>query len=305
MRYVLIGAVAARLQGFPRLTADADITPLKDPDNLERLAAALRELDARIYTETVPEGLPFDCSASMLERGDLWNLVTSAGRLDVAFTPSGTHGYHDLHRNAVRFEVYGTDPGRSSPANVLMAPGCGEPGRGQIADWRSSIGDSQPRVTMLREKRGRLSDQRIPDREARKTTEVPICRPQFLDAVMQTQGRDACVVYLRPGNATLAKQTAQRVPVPFGLRQQDQVWRLEPRRHLLDRESARRRGIVDARMGDDRKELVNTRPRHRPGRPRLGELLHTRVGRLVPPGVLAVRVDQQVGVYRDHVPRPS
>ena len=28
MKYVLIGAVAARLQGFPRMTADADITPL-------------------------------------------------------------------------------------------------------------------------------------------------------------------------------------------------------------------------------------------------------------------------------------
>lgn len=27
VRYVLIGAMAARLQGFPRMTADADITP--------------------------------------------------------------------------------------------------------------------------------------------------------------------------------------------------------------------------------------------------------------------------------------
>jgi hypothetical protein len=27
VRYVLIGAAAARLQGFPRMTADADITP--------------------------------------------------------------------------------------------------------------------------------------------------------------------------------------------------------------------------------------------------------------------------------------
>jgi hypothetical protein len=50
----LIGALAARLQGFPRLTADADITPARDRDNLERLAAALRELDARVYTESVP-----------------------------------------------------------------------------------------------------------------------------------------------------------------------------------------------------------------------------------------------------------
>ncbi|MGH7701983.1 MAG: hypothetical protein ACREMO_02735 [Gemmatimonadales bacterium] len=107
VRYVLIGAVAARLQGFPRLTADADITPARDPDNLARLAAALNELDARIFTEPVPEGLPFDCSASMLARAELWNLVTSAGRLDLAFNPAGTKGYDDLAQDAVRFLVYG------------------------------------------------------------------------------------------------------------------------------------------------------------------------------------------------------
>jgi len=45
VRFVLIGALAARLYGFPRITADADITPARDADNLQRLAAALRELD--------------------------------------------------------------------------------------------------------------------------------------------------------------------------------------------------------------------------------------------------------------------
>ena len=109
VKYVLIGALAARLQGFPRMTADADITPARDRENVERLAAALGELDARVYTDTVPEGLPFDCSAAMLERGELWNLVTSAGRLDVAFRPSGTEGFEDLARDAVRFDVYGTE----------------------------------------------------------------------------------------------------------------------------------------------------------------------------------------------------
>ena len=105
--YVLIGALAARLHGFPRLTADADITPARDAKNLERLAAALRELDARIFTETVPEGLPFDCSAATLARAGLWDLVTAAGRLDIAFTPSGTGGFDDLQSRAVRFEVFG------------------------------------------------------------------------------------------------------------------------------------------------------------------------------------------------------
>lgn len=108
MQFVLIGALAARLQGFPRLTADADITPARERSNLVRLAAALRELEARVYTDAVPEGLPFDCSAQMLERADTWNLVTSAGRLDIAFKPSGTDGFEDLARNAVQFDVYGS-----------------------------------------------------------------------------------------------------------------------------------------------------------------------------------------------------
>jgi hypothetical protein len=109
VHFVLIGALAARLQGFPRLTADADITPARDRDNLNRLAAALRELDARVFTEAVPKGLVFDCSAQTLSRAEMWNLVTAAGRLDLAFRPSGTAGYEDLIQGALRFEVYGTE----------------------------------------------------------------------------------------------------------------------------------------------------------------------------------------------------
>jgi len=107
VEFVLIGALAARLYGFPRLTADADITPASTPRNLERLASALRELGAKIYTETVPEGLGFDCSAAMLSRATMWNLITKAGRLDLAFEPSGTKGYADLAEGAGRFEAFG------------------------------------------------------------------------------------------------------------------------------------------------------------------------------------------------------
>ena len=109
VRYVLIGALAARMQGFPRVTADADVTPASDPANLEQLAAALRELNARVYTEAVPEGLTFDCSAAMLSRAEMWNLVTDAGRVDVSFRPSGTEGYDDLARGAVTYDVFGTE----------------------------------------------------------------------------------------------------------------------------------------------------------------------------------------------------
>jgi hypothetical protein len=121
VRYVLIGAVAARLQGFPRLTADADITPARDAHNLRRLAAALRELKARVYTDSVPEGLPFECSPAMLSRAELWNLVTSAGRVDVAFAPSGTEGYDDLVRNAVAFDVFGTTLNAASLVDIIRS----------------------------------------------------------------------------------------------------------------------------------------------------------------------------------------
>jgi len=109
VRFVLIGALAARLHGFPRVTADADITPARDRENLRRLAAALVELKARIYTDVVPEGLEFDCSPAMLERAEMWNLVTTAGRLDISFRPSGTTGFDDLHANAIRFEAFGVE----------------------------------------------------------------------------------------------------------------------------------------------------------------------------------------------------
>jgi hypothetical protein len=121
VRYVLIGALAARLQGFPRMTADADITPARDRDNLERLAAALRELDARVYTESVPEGLRFDCSAASLARAELWNLVTSAGRIDVAFVPAGTTGFEDLLSGAVRFDVFGAELLAAGLADIIRS----------------------------------------------------------------------------------------------------------------------------------------------------------------------------------------
>lgn len=121
VRYVLIGALAARLQGFPRLTADADITPARDRENLENLAAALRDLEARVFTDSVPEGLSFDCSADTLGRADLWNLVAAAGRINVAFEPSGTAGYSDLTQNAVRFRVFGHEILAASLADIIRS----------------------------------------------------------------------------------------------------------------------------------------------------------------------------------------
>jgi hypothetical protein len=108
VRYVVIGAFAAQLQGAPiPRTRDIDVTPASDAANLKRLSAALHELRARIRTSDVPEGLPFDHDGPSLGRSRLWNLTTPFGEFDLSFVPSGTEGYQDLRRRAHLIDSHG------------------------------------------------------------------------------------------------------------------------------------------------------------------------------------------------------
>lgn len=102
VRYVLIGAAAARVAGAPVVTEDVDVTPATDRGNLEQLAAALRELDARLRSSAELEGVAFPIDAEMLTGAEMWTLTTSAGDLDLCFMPAGTRGYDDLRREASR-----------------------------------------------------------------------------------------------------------------------------------------------------------------------------------------------------------
>ena len=101
----MIGGIAATLHGSNLRTGDVDICPPRDPENLTRLAAALQEMEARIRTSGVPDGLPFACDAGFLSRIDLLNLVTRFGDFDIAFTPAGTAGYEDLVRQATKIDL--------------------------------------------------------------------------------------------------------------------------------------------------------------------------------------------------------
>jgi hypothetical protein len=107
VEYVLIGGLAANLHGSPLVTNDADITPRRTRKNLERLSAALRDLDARIRTTTEPEGLVFACDAEFFERMKMVNMQTRAGEFDISFEPAAFGGYEDLDAHAIDFDVYG------------------------------------------------------------------------------------------------------------------------------------------------------------------------------------------------------
>jgi predicted nucleotidyltransferase len=64
VEFLIIGGVAVGFHGYVRATKDVDIVPAPDPQNLERLARVLRELDAEI-------------------EGGNWVLRTRLGRFDV------------------------------------------------------------------------------------------------------------------------------------------------------------------------------------------------------------------------------
>jgi hypothetical protein len=119
--FVLIGGLAAVYHGSPFPTEDAGITPAADDLNLDRLAAALRELNARNRTADAPEGVLFACDATGLATAQTWNLVTDAGDLDITFRPSGTQGYPDLRRDSISADIYDVTVLIASLADVIRS----------------------------------------------------------------------------------------------------------------------------------------------------------------------------------------
>jgi len=119
--YVLIGGLAATLHGSPLRTGDADICPASDDENLERLASALIDLEAKIRSVDAPGGLAFTCDATFLKSIELINLVTRYGDLDISFQPSGTTGYSELVGSAQRFDLEGLIVPVASLADIIRS----------------------------------------------------------------------------------------------------------------------------------------------------------------------------------------
>jgi hypothetical protein len=119
--YVLIGGFAAQLHGSTLPTTDIDVTPATSTDNLERLAAALRELGAGIRVDDLADGLAFDTSAEALAEMRVLNLRTRHGDLDLTFEPAGTGGYDDLTRTAAPRVIAGVQVEVASLADIIRS----------------------------------------------------------------------------------------------------------------------------------------------------------------------------------------
>lgn len=81
--YVLVGGLAARALGAQRPTTDVDVCAQWTTENLDRLAAALRELGAGLRVEGSDEPFPVPVDARMIAQLELSTWRSAHGDLDV------------------------------------------------------------------------------------------------------------------------------------------------------------------------------------------------------------------------------
>ena len=91
--FVIVGGVAAVLEGAPISTFDLDVVYADDDVNVERLSAVLRDLEA-IYVD--PAGRRIQPDADRLRNGGHHLLRTRFGRLDVLAEIGEGLGYDAL-----------------------------------------------------------------------------------------------------------------------------------------------------------------------------------------------------------------
>lgn len=107
--YVVIGGFAAIAHGSPRATRDLDIVVAPDNDNLVRLSAALRELDAKRHLPAGAARRVLAADVAAVALGTTLHTRTSAGALDILGAPAGAPPYEQLRARAVPTTLAGID----------------------------------------------------------------------------------------------------------------------------------------------------------------------------------------------------
>ena len=102
---VIVGGVAGIGHGVSLVTHDLDVCYARTPANLERLAQALKSVNARL--RGAPEGLPFVLDAETLKRGLNFTFQTDIGPLDLLGEVAGVGSFIEASEEAVLQDFFG------------------------------------------------------------------------------------------------------------------------------------------------------------------------------------------------------
>lgn len=96
--FVVIGGLAGMLHGSSYPTFDLDVAYSRSPENLERLANALREAGATL--RGAPKDVPFILDARTLAAGQNFTFDTAFGKFDILGDPQGAPPYATLAKDS-------------------------------------------------------------------------------------------------------------------------------------------------------------------------------------------------------------
>ena len=103
VRFIVIGGQAEYIFGSPRVTYDTDLCYERSPENLSRLAIALKELDVQL--RNAPRDLPFVLDARSLALGNNFTFTTTLGDLDLLSYVEPIGDFHQLNQRAKDYEI--------------------------------------------------------------------------------------------------------------------------------------------------------------------------------------------------------
>jgi hypothetical protein len=107
VRFVIIGGLAAQAHGSPSITADVDVVPSWDRENLSRVEAVLRDI-AAVRHNLPPDAPPMPpLDAPTLLAGAVFTLNSRFGRIDLLATPDPGFDFETLRRSAVPMDFLG------------------------------------------------------------------------------------------------------------------------------------------------------------------------------------------------------
>jgi predicted nucleotidyltransferase len=107
VEFIVIGGQAEWAYGSPRVTYDVDLCYRRTSENLDRLAAALKELKPSL--RDAPPDLPFVIDAQSLALGNNFTFKTSVADLDLIGWVEPIGDYDAIVRHAVQLTVGNLD----------------------------------------------------------------------------------------------------------------------------------------------------------------------------------------------------
>jgi predicted nucleotidyltransferase len=103
VEFVVIGGQAEALMGSARVTYDVDFCYRRTPENLQRVADALKEIKPTL--RGAPSDLPFTLDTRALAQGNNFTLSTSLGDLDLLGWVEPLGDYDAIIKHAETFPV--------------------------------------------------------------------------------------------------------------------------------------------------------------------------------------------------------